>query len=75
MVGLGRTFEAEQLARIELLKDVLGVETAGLYGQVVQAPLLVGLVQDVLLDRTLTDQAVDVHLPRLPDAVAAVLCL
>lgn len=41
----------------------------------VQLPLLVALLQDVLLDGVLAHQAVDVHLPRLPDPVAAILGL
>ncbi len=66
--------DAKQLARVELLQEV-GVEAARLDGQVVQLALLVALVQDVLLDGALGDQAVDVHLPRLPDPVAPVLGL
>lgn len=38
-------------------------------------PLLVALGQNVLLDSGLGDQAVDVHRPRLPDAMAPILRL
>lgn len=41
----------------------------------VQLALLVALGQNVLLDGALAHQPVDVHLTRLPDAVAPVLCL
>ncbi len=68
------TLDAQQLPGVELLEEV-GVEAAGLDGEVVQLALLVALVQDVLLDGALGDQAVDVHLPRLPDPVAPVLGL
>ena len=38
-------------------------------------PLLVTLEQDVLLNRPLTDEAIDVHLPRLPNTMTPVLRL
>lgn len=41
--------------------------------QEVKVTLLLGLLEDVLLDRARRHQPVDVHLSRLPDAVGAVL--
>lgn len=66
--------KAKQIPGVELMQD-LSVETAGLDGQVVQLPLLVALHQNVLLDRLLTDQAVDVDFPGLANAMASVLRL
>ena len=68
------TLDAQQLSGVELLEEV-SVEAARLDGQVVQLALLVALVQDVLLNGALRHQAVDVHLPRLPDPVTSVLGL
>ncbi|GIX62447.1 orotidine 5'-phosphate decarboxylase [Babesia caballi] len=51
---------------------VLAVEVALVHHDVVQPPLLQLLAPDVLLDRVLADEPVDVDLPGLPDAVAAV---
>lgn len=56
------------------LKDV-GGEARGLDGQPVQLSLLVTLPQNILLNRVLRHQPVDVHLPGLADAVAPVLSL
>ena len=69
-----RTLHAQQLTWVELLQKV-GIKTARLNGQVVQLPLLVALKEDVFLNCLLADQPVDVHLSRLPDAVAPILCL
>lgn len=71
---LSLTLDAQQFPGVELLEEV-GVEAAGLDGQMVQLALLVALVQNVLLDGALRHQAVDVHLPRLPNSVAPVLGL
>jgi hypothetical protein len=46
-----------------------------LNGEEVEYAFLVRLLYDVLLDGGLADEAVDVHLARLADAVAAVLRL
>jgi len=68
------TLNAKQLPGIEFLEEV-GVEAAGLDGQVVELALLVAFVQNVLLNGALRHQAVDVHLPRLPNSVTPILCL
>lgn len=65
---------AQQVLGADLGQE-FGVEAAGLDCKVIQLPLLVALRQDVLLDGGFRDQAVDVHWPRLPDAVAPILCL
>ena len=50
-------------------------EVPSLYGQVSQQPLLVGFLEDVLLDGSLADQPVDVHISGLANAMAPVLRL
>ncbi len=50
-------------------------KVAALNRQVIDLPLLRRLLHDVLLDRRLRHEAVDVHLPSLADAVRAVLGL
>lgn len=80
MCGLGAqkeqqpTRNAEEVLRGETPQSIR-VEAARLDGQEVEVPLLVALQQNVLLDGLLTNQAVDVDLPSLPDAVAPVLSL
>ena len=68
----GFTSKPQDVLRVELLQQV-SVEAPGLDGEVVEVALLVTLPQNVLLDGVLRDEAVDVHLPRLADAVAPVL--
>lgn len=64
----------EQLAD-GLLFEEGGGEVPSFDGHISQHPLLVGFLQDVLFHRALADQSVDVDVPGLPDAVAAVLSL
>ena len=66
--------QAKKIPGVELVQE-LGVEAARLDGQVVQLPLLVAVHQNVLLNGLLADQAVDVDLPGLANAMAAVLRL
>ena len=63
------------LLHVEQLLDGLrlelgGGEVAALDGQVAEQPLLVGLLEDVLLDRALAYQPVDVDVSGLADPVA-----
>ena len=55
--------------------ELRGGEVAPLDGHVAEQPLLVGLLDDVLLDGALGDEPVDVDVPRLPDPVTPVLRL
>lgn len=64
----------QKVCRVDFLQEVR-VEAPALYGQIVQLALLIALAQNVFFDRALADQAVDVHLARLPNAVAPVLRL
>ena len=50
-------------------------EIAAFDSDISEQAFLIGLLQNVLLDRLLADQPVNVHVPRLADAVAAVLRL
>ena len=56
------------------LEKVSG-KAAALNGELAQLPLLVGLFQDVLLHGAFANEAVDVDVARLANAVAAVLGL
>lgn len=64
----------EQLADSLLFEKGSG-EVSSFDGHISQHPLLIGFFQDVLLHCALTDQSVDVDVPGLSDAVAAVLSL
>lgn len=50
-------------------------EVAALDSNVTQHSLLIGFFQNILFDRTLTDQSVDVHISRLTNTVTPVLGL
>lgn len=50
-------------------------EVATLDGNVAQQALLIGFLENILLDRILTNQTIDVHVTCLPDTVTPVLRL
>lgn len=75
-ISKGQTcsLDPKQLPGVELLQE-LGVEAAGLDGQMVQLSLLVTFGQDVLLNGLLTDKSIDVDLTCLPYTMTPVLSL
>ncbi len=60
---------------VDYLFECCSGEVATFDGNVAQKTLLVGLLEDVLLDRLLTDESVDVDVARLADTMAPILCL
>lgn len=66
--------DPQKVSGVELVQD-LSVEAARLNGQVIKLSLLIALDQNVLLDGLLADQAVDVDLTSLSNAMTPVLCL
>lgn len=62
----------DQRARMRLLQKGAPVERAALDDEVIEGALLVRLAQERLLDRVLGDEAIDVDVADLPDAVRPV---
>ena len=64
----------DDATQVNLLEKV-GGELSGVDRDLVEQALLVGLLEDVLLDRVLANEAVDMHLARLADSMASILRL